>query len=159
MVPYSSRVQGLMSTSCLRFVCLRVGFENALLNHFGFCFTNSLRQLPSLPRAFVLHVMRHFSRLPEVLETLSHGRKMKATRPEMPVLCRGDWKSLVPALTNSTRCKGWADCPRTLYRVQENKLLPDKRSALKYHPVWRASPLSIHPPVLLTNFFANHPWY
>lgn len=113
-----------------------------------FCFANSLRQLPSLPRAFVLHVMRHFSKLLEVLETLLHGRKMKATNPEVPALCRGDWKSLVPALTNSPYCTGWADCPRTLYWLQENRLLPDKRSMLKCHRFWHASPLSVHPVVL-----------
>lgn len=87
-----------------------------------FCFTNSLRQLPSLPKASVLHVTRHFSKLLEVLETLLLGRKMKATRPEMPALCRGDWKSLVPALTSSTCCKRWADFPRTLYRLRANTL-------------------------------------
>lgn len=124
-----------------------------------FCFTNSLRQLPSLPRAFVLHIMRHFSKLLEVLETLLHGRKMKATRPEMPALCRGDSKSLVPALTNSTHCKGWADCLRPLYQLQENNLLHDKRSTSECHPFWHASPLSIYPLVLLTTFFTNHPWY
>lgn len=117
-----------------------------------FCFTNSLRQRLSLPRVFVLHIMRHFSKLLEVLETLWHGRKMKATKPEMPALCRGDWKSLVPALTNSALRKGWADCPWTLYQLQENKLLPDKRSKLKSHPFWHASLLSIHPLILLAIF-------
>lgn len=97
--------------------------------------------------------MRHFSKLLEVLETLWHGRKMKATRPEMPALCRGDWKSLVPALTNSALYKRWADCPWTLYQLQETKLLPGKRSTLKCHLFWHASPLSIHPLVLLAIFF------
>lgn len=145
-----------MSPSCPLFACLCVGFEKTLPNHFDFFFffffTNSLRQLLSLPRVFVLHIMRHFSKLLEVLETLWHGRKMKATRPEMAALCRGDWKSLVPALTNSALCKGWVDCPRSLYQLQENKLLPGRRSRLKCHPFWHASPLSIHPLVLLAIF-------
>lgn len=158
-VTSSSRVQGLMSPRCPLFACLCVDFERTLLNHFAvflvlwFFFTNSLHQLLSLPRASVLHIMRHFSKLLEVLETLWHGRKMKATRPEMSALCREDWKSLVPALTNSTLCKGWADCPRTLYQLQENKLLPGKRNTLKCHPFGHASLLTIHPLVLLAIFF------
>lgn len=134
-------------------------WENSAESLWGFVFfTNSLHQLLSLPRVFVLHIMRHFSKLLEVLETLWHGRKMKATRPEMPALCRGDWKSLVPALTNSVFARGGQIVLGSCINYNRtSSYLAEEH--VKMSPLLACFPTMHSPTDSVSHLLQSHPWY